>query len=159
MGGGAILIAYDVVVAAVVLVLLVDLLWGRWTESVVADLVVSLGEHGGLRTLRDQLARALGDPSLIVGYWVVDQERYVDDFGRPIDLPRARRASRSHRSMMAGNGSPCSCRIRLRSTIHVSWRRWRQPTRLAVVNARLQADARARLIDLNASLSSGRRVG
>jgi signal transduction histidine kinase len=145
------LIAYDLVVAAVVVVLLVDLLWGRWTESVVADLVVSLGEHGGLGTLRDQLARALGDPSLIVGYWVVGQDRYVDDFGRPIDLPRAE-DGKSVTSIDDG-GQRIAVLVqdpnsiddpRLVASVAAA-------TRLAVVNARLQADARARLIDLNAS--------
>jgi signal transduction histidine kinase len=147
----AILIAYDIVVVAVVVVLLIDLLWGRWTESVVADLVVSLGEHGGLGTLRDQLARALGDPSLIVGYWVIDQERYVDDFGRPIDLARAKEG-KSVTSIEDGGQriavlvqDPTSIDDpRLVASVAAA-------TRLAVVNARLQADARARLIELNVS--------
>ena len=37
------LLAYDVVVASVAVVLLVDLLFGRWTEATVADLVIGLG--------------------------------------------------------------------------------------------------------------------
>ena len=35
--------AYDIVIASLALVLLVDLLRGRWAEAVVADLVVDLG--------------------------------------------------------------------------------------------------------------------
>ena len=37
--------------------------------------------------LRDRLARALGDPTLVVGYWLPEQGRYVDEAGRPVRLP------------------------------------------------------------------------
>ncbi len=38
----------------------------------MADLVVGLGEREGAN-LRDQLGRAMGDPSLVVGYWIAEQ--------------------------------------------------------------------------------------
>ena len=82
-----VLILYDAVVASIAIVLLLELLFGRWTEETVADLVVALGERAGTGTLRDQLAKALGDPSLIVGYWIAEPARYVDDGGRPVELP------------------------------------------------------------------------
>ncbi len=82
----AVVLAYDAVVATVVIVLLLDLLSGRWAAATVADLVIGLGQRGGLGTLRDQLARALGDPSVVVGYWMSDQSGYVDDRGRPVEL-------------------------------------------------------------------------
>src|SRR5439155_1107185 len=52
-------------------------------SAVVTDLVVGLG---GARSgsLRDRLAAVLGDPSLEVGYWIAEQQRYVDASGRPI---------------------------------------------------------------------------
>jgi signal transduction histidine kinase len=77
--------AYDAVVASVVLVLLVDLLRGRWADAVVTELVVDLGGRADTGTLRDELGRALGDPSLVLGYWLPDERRYVDDTGRPVE--------------------------------------------------------------------------
>jgi signal transduction histidine kinase len=85
----AVLLVYDVVVVSIGLVLWLGLLFGRWTEGTVADLVVALGERTGAGTLRDHLARALGDPRLLVGYWVGELGGYVDDVGRPVELPVA----------------------------------------------------------------------
>ena len=46
------------------------------------------------RDLRDRLARALGDPSLVVGYWLPGEGRYVDEAGRPVELPAPVRSVR-----------------------------------------------------------------
>ena len=54
----------------------------------VADLVVELGEERSDR-LRDVLARALGDPTLEVGYWSSATNGYIDSSGRPLPLPAA----------------------------------------------------------------------
>ena len=90
--------AYDVVVAGGVIVLLVDLLRGRWADDVVTDLVVDLGSRADTGTLRDALARALGDPSLVLGYWLSDEARYVDDAGTPVDdRPARSRSGRDRR--------------------------------------------------------------
>ena len=82
--------AYDIVIACLAVVLLVDLLRGRWAEAVVADLVVDLGKRADTLTLRDELGRALGDRSLVLGYWLSEEGRYVDDAGRPVELPEPR---------------------------------------------------------------------
>ncbi len=66
--------AYDIVIACLAVVLLVDLLRGRWAEAVVADLVVDLGKRADTRTLRDELGRALGDRSLVLGYWLPEED-------------------------------------------------------------------------------------
>src|SRR5215218_5476408 len=80
----AILGAYDAVVAAVAITLLVDLLRGRWSEAVVTGLVVDLGTPAEAGTLRVKLARALGDPSLVIGYRLPETGALVDDAGRPV---------------------------------------------------------------------------
>ena len=67
---------YDIVVVGVALVLVADLLRGRWAEAVVTGLVVDLGGQSGTGGLRGALARALGDRSLVVGYWLPDERRY-----------------------------------------------------------------------------------
>ena len=83
----AVLWTYDIVIAAIAVTLLVDLLRGRWSEAVVAGLVVDLGRGADVGTLQDTLGRALGDRSLVVGYWLPEEARYVDDAGRPLELP------------------------------------------------------------------------
>jgi signal transduction histidine kinase len=52
----------------------------------VANLLVQLRQNPSQADLRRPLARALGDPSLQLGYWLPKQDGYVDDDGQPIDL-------------------------------------------------------------------------
>jgi signal transduction histidine kinase len=143
--------AYDIVIACLAVVLLVDLLRGRWAEAVVADLVVDLGKRADTRTLRDELGRALGDRSLVLGYWLPEEGRYVDDAGRPVELPEpgAGRAV----TPIAHDGEPVAMLVHDASVLE-------EPTlvdavasaaRLAVSNARLQAQVRARVLELAAS--------
>jgi signal transduction histidine kinase len=77
---------YDIVIAGVAIVLLTDLVRGRWAEAVVTELVVDLGTPAQAGTLQSRLARALGDPSLVVGYRV-EGSGLVDESGRPVELP------------------------------------------------------------------------
>lgn len=65
----AILVAYELAVGGTALWLVLDLLRGRWTQSTVTGLVVDLGGAPGA-ALRDRLAHALGDRTLVVGYRV-----------------------------------------------------------------------------------------
>jgi signal transduction histidine kinase len=78
---------YELTVGLVALGLFADLMWGRWTRAAVTGLVVDLGEQGTAGTLRDNLARALGDPSLVVGYALEETDGYVDEAGRAVELP------------------------------------------------------------------------
>ena len=71
------LLAYEAVLTAIAGGLLADLLRGHWSQSAVTGLVVDLGGMSEPITLRDRIARALGDPSLQLGYWLGD--RYVDE--------------------------------------------------------------------------------
>jgi signal transduction histidine kinase len=87
--GRAELAVYDVVVCLIAVGLFADLLWGRWSQAAVTGLVVDLGEPSAAGTRRDRLARALGDPSLELGYWFREQGRYLQESGRPIELPTA----------------------------------------------------------------------
>ena len=78
---------YDLLVAAVAAAMLVHALWGRWAPAALTGLVVDLGEAAGSDVVRDRLARALGDPGLVVGYWLPEHDAYVDESGAAIELP------------------------------------------------------------------------
>jgi signal transduction histidine kinase len=86
-----VLLAYDLTVCLIAIGLAADLLWRRWAQGAVTGLVVDLGEPAAGGVLRDRLAGALGDPTLVVGYWLPGQRSYVDEAGRPVLLPAASR--------------------------------------------------------------------
>lgn len=143
--------AYDAVVLLVALGLAADLLWGRWAEATVTGLVVDLGEPGSAGTLRERLGRALGDPSLEVGYFLAEQNRYVDEEGRSFELPDAD-AARAVTPISEG-GTPVAALVHDAAVLDdqdlvgaVA-----SAARLAVSNARLQADVRARVADVEGS--------
>jgi signal transduction histidine kinase len=143
--------AYDVVIASLAVVLLIDLLRGRWAEAVVADLVVDLGERVDTRTLRDELGRALGDRSLVLGYWLPEEGHYVDDAGRPVEPPGpgAGRAV----TPIAHGGEPVAVLVHDEAVLEdpALVEAVASAARMAVANARLQAEARARVVELAAS--------
>ena len=81
------LLAYEVVLIGIAFFLVASLLAGR-PEAAVIDLVVELAaSRSGAHEVA--LSRALGDPSLELGYWVEAEQAYVDEAGRRLDLPHA----------------------------------------------------------------------
>jgi signal transduction histidine kinase len=56
-------------------------------SGAVGELMARLGETPQRGELRDALARALGDPSLELVYWLSEDERFVDGRGDVVDLP------------------------------------------------------------------------
>jgi signal transduction histidine kinase len=58
-----------------------------YRTGAVAELVHRLHGRPGGSELRDALARALDDPKLELAYWLPEAERYVDDHGKPVELP------------------------------------------------------------------------
>ncbi|MEA2455210.1 MAG: hypothetical protein QOI45_1472 [Thermoleophilaceae bacterium] len=57
-------------------------------SGAVGELMARLGETPQRGELRDALARALGDPSLELVYWLPDDQRFVDANGREVTLPQ-----------------------------------------------------------------------
>jgi hypothetical protein len=84
--GRPVLLAYQIALVAIGGGLFGGLLSGSWERADVADLVVELGEARS-GTLRGELSRALGDPSLEVGYWVADADAFITAEGRALSLP------------------------------------------------------------------------
>jgi hypothetical protein len=147
--GRAGLWVYDLFVCLITVELSADLLWGRWTQATVTGLMVDLGEPAAAGTLRDRLARALGDPTLEVGYWLPD--RYVDEAGRPVELPAA--GAERAITPIDEDGQPVAALVHDRAVLDdpalVS--AVAAATRLVVANARLQAEVRERVAEVAAS--------
>ena len=146
-----VLVAYEAAVGLIAAGLFADLLWGRWTHGTVTGVVVDLGEAGGTATLRDRLARTLGDPTLVVGYWLREQGSYVDEAGRRIDLPNAE-AQRALTPIL-DDGERVAVLVHDESLLDdpALMSAVAAATRLAVSNARLQADVRERVAEVEAS--------
>jgi signal transduction histidine kinase len=78
---------YDAAIVFVAIVLLADVLRAGSSAAVVTGLVVDLGTASEAGPLRSKLARALGDPSLVIGYRYAGTDAFFDDAGRPVELP------------------------------------------------------------------------
>jgi signal transduction histidine kinase len=66
--------------------LVAGLSWSRLRRSEASDLVVELRTDGAM-SLRERLAKVLGDPTVDVAYRLGDG-RHVDAAGRPLELPQ-----------------------------------------------------------------------
>ena len=140
----------DVTLCIVAISLFAALLAAPWERAAVTDLVVELGEARS-GTLRDELSRALGDPTLEVGYWLPDAGAFVDSDGRPFSLPGE--GSERSVTMVEREGQPVAALVHDPAVLDdpglleaVS-----SAAQLAASNARLQAEVRAKLIELQAS--------
>src|SRR6266511_632202 len=147
---GPSLLVYEVALCVLAVTLLAGLLVAPWQRAVVTDLVVELGEARS-GTLRGELSRALGDPSLEVGYWLPDRVVFVDAEGRVLRLP----APGSGRSVttVEREGQPVAVLVHDPAVLEDPGllEAVTSAARLAAANARLQAEVRARVVELAAS--------
>ena len=150
--GVAFLFAYDAVLAATALGLVADLLAGRWSEGIVTRVVVDLGDAAQAGTVRDRLARALGDPTLVLGYGVDGRAgSFVDEAGQPIPIPSSEAGRVVTPMIVSGRETGFIAHDaavlddpRLVATISAA-------TELAMSNASMQAQVRARVAEVDAS--------
>jgi signal transduction histidine kinase len=149
VSGRTVLALYDIAVCAVAALLAADLLFGRWTRAAVTGLVVDLGE-GGARTLTQRLSHMLGDPSLVVGYWMPERNEYADEAGRPLEV---RGADGRAVTKVDEDGMPLAALVHDSAVLDdpelvsgVS-----AAVRLAVSNVRLQERIRAHAKEVEAS--------
>src|SRR5215211_4172986 len=84
--GRLVLLAYDAALIALAVGLLLALLLASWERTAVTNLVVELAADRA-RSVEASLARALGDDTLQLGYWMGEYGGYVDAAGRPVNLP------------------------------------------------------------------------
>jgi signal transduction histidine kinase len=143
-------LAYQVVLIAIACGLLIGLLSASWERAAVTDLVVELGEARS-GTLRGELASALGDPTLELGYWLPESDAFVDTDGRPMSLPE----SGSERSVtrVERDGRPIAALVHDPSVLGDPGllEAVASAAQLAASNARLQAEVRAQVAELVAS--------
>jgi signal transduction histidine kinase len=144
-----VLAAYELAAGGTALWFVLDLLRGRWTQSTVTGLVVDLG-GATVGALRDRLAYALGDRTLVVGYRVPGPAQYVDDDGRPVVLPR--RGSGRELTYVGGE-QPVAVLVHDPGAIDdpALLEQVAAATRIAVSNVRLQSEIQARLGELKRS--------
>jgi signal transduction histidine kinase len=131
-------------------VFLAALLNERLARSAVGDLMLELRAEPAPAALRDALARALGDPSLELAYWLPDYGVYADLDGRPLELPDLEgRAT----TLIDRNGDHVAALIHdpaLEDEPELL-DRVQAAAGIALENARLHAELRARLEELKGS--------
>jgi signal transduction histidine kinase len=142
---------YFTLMATVPVAVLFVFLQRRLARGMVAGLVVELGGARASVDLRDALARALGDPSLQLAFWFPPEKHYVDGDGTPVKLPDEDSGRSS--TFVARDGQPIAVLLHdpvlehnaeLVASVCAA-------ASLTLENERLQAELRARLVELQAS--------
>jgi signal transduction histidine kinase len=137
--------------ATVPIAVMFVLLQRQLARGGVAGLVVELGAPKADIDLRQALARTLGDPSLELAFWFPSERCYVDGDGTPVRLPEGDSARRV--TLVERDGQPIAALlhdpfldndIQLVESVCAA-------ASLALENERLQAELRARLVELQAS--------
>jgi signal transduction histidine kinase len=123
----------------------------RLARGMVAGLVVELGGPTASADLREALARALGDPSLEIAYWFPPEQHYVDGEGGPVRLPSHDSGRRS--TFVERDGAPIAVLLHDPVLEHNAElvQSVCAAASLTLENERLQAELRARVVDLQAS--------
>jgi signal transduction histidine kinase len=147
---GSSLVVYQVALCVLAGGLLAGQLVAPWQRAAVADLVVELGEARS-GTLRGELSRALGDPSLEIGYWLPDRAVFVDATGRVLSLPAA--GSGRSVTIVEHEGQRVAVLVHDPAVLEDPGllEAVASAAQLAASNARLQAKVRARVLELAAS--------
>ena len=117
----------------------------------IAGLVVELGQPNVAADLREALARTLGDRSLELAFWFPAEHCYVDGEGTAIKLPDP--DSGRNATFVERDGQPIAVLLHdpvLEENAELV-RSVCAAASLALENERLQAELRARLVELQAS--------
>ncbi len=142
---------YYLMFATVPIAMVFVFLQRRLARGMVAGLVVELGEPSSSSDLREALARALGDRSLELAFWFPAERCYVDGDGGLVRLPGADSGRSS--TFVERDGQPIAVLLHDPVLEHNAElvRSVCAAASLALENERLQAELRARLVELQAS--------
>jgi signal transduction histidine kinase len=150
-GTAAVWALYGAVVA-IAFGLTADLLWGRWGRAALTGFVIDLGDRHEPQALRAALARTLGDPGLELAYRIDGRAGWVDEAGRPAQLPAGDGDGRRV-TLIDEGGTPVAALVHdpaalsdpaLVSSVAAA-------TSLAIANVRLQADVAGHVRDVASS--------
>ena len=138
------------VYTAIPLAFLAGLLRMRLHRGALGGLVVELSDAATATDVRGALARTLGDPSLEVAFWLPEREGYIDLEGHPFGLPSG--GDRAVTVLEDGQ-QRLAALVYDRSLLDDSElvRAAGAAARMALENARLQAELRAQLEEVRAS--------
>ncbi|HEY6835850.1 MAG TPA: histidine kinase [Gaiellaceae bacterium] len=135
---------------ALPIALVVGMLRAHLARAGVGELVLEL-EHAPPEEIRGALARSLRDPTLEIAFWVPELRGYTDAAGRPVELPKG--PERAVTLLLYDSGEPLAAIVHDPSLLE-------EPklvqaacaaARLALENARLQAETRAQLAEVKQS--------
>lgn len=147
---GVLPVVTPIALASLPVTFVIGLLRSRLAVAAIGHLVVELDSSPPADHLRELLARTLHDPSVAILYHVRRRHGWVDSEGRSVSFPVA--APRAY-TVLERNGQPVAALVHDRSLED-------DPTlvagvaaaaSLAIDNARLQADLRARLAQVRES--------
>jgi len=145
------LYAYEAAICAGALLLAATATRGARAAAGITDLVVELGPARRSPRARDALARALGDATLEIAYWLGDARAWVDLEGNPVAAPAAngRRAT----TMVEHDGERIAALVHDRGLLDDPELvgAVRDAAGLMLANDRLEAAAGARLVELRGS--------
>jgi signal transduction histidine kinase len=129
----------------------IGLLGARLARSGVGDLLLTLRADPAPADLRDALARALRDPSLSLAYWLPEFGVFADLEGRPVTLPEP--DSGQAVTLVEHHGTAVAALIHDPSLEDEAdlLDAVRAGAGIALENAQLQAELRARLDELRGS--------
>lgn len=145
------LFAYDAILVATGLGLAIDLLAGRWSEGLLTRAVVDLGDTALSGSVRDRLARSVGDPSLVLAYAVEARPgSFVDELGQPVAMPPPS-AGRSITPMTVAGRETGFIAHDAAVLDETLLRTLSAAASLAMSNSRLQTEVRARVAEVDAS--------
>jgi signal transduction histidine kinase len=146
----AALAVYEVAVVVAAGGLAADAFVGRWARGVITRLLLDLGRLQRAGPLADEIGRAVGDPSLAIAYRFGDG--YVDEAGRPVELPAAGEARRGT-TLILEDGVPVAALVHERATFAdpALERAAVAAARTALENSRLHREVEARVEELEAS--------
>ena len=149
---GAIGAGVAAIVALIPAALAAALVRGRvFAAGALRRTVMALGDRPSPARLRDVLAQGFRDPSLQLVFWLPDAETYVDELGRPAELPAP--GGRTALTRFDRDGRPVAAAIHDRALAEEAraLATAGEVVLLALENARLEAELRARLSELRVS--------
>jgi signal transduction histidine kinase len=123
----------------------------------VGELIARMGQAPRRGELREELARALSDPSIDLVYWLPDDERFVDSRGRRVDLPKP--GSGRGVTKVEKDGRLVAAIVHDELSLEKELDAVAAAASVAIENERLDAELRAKVEELRGSRSRMLRVG